>query len=143
MRLKAAGLAPGFVTAMHVRLFSDKRLLAAAAALALAACAQTQAETPRVASSDQVATGRAIAQAECASCHAVGETGASPLPDAPAFRHIRARYRFDVLAEELRAGIHVGDARMPAFDLSVQQIDALIAYLGALETEGAQNGLRP
>ncbi len=143
MRLKAPGLAPGFVTAMHVRLFSDKRLLAAAAALALAACAQTQAEAPPAAAGDQVATGRAIAEAECASCHAVGEAGASPLPDAPAFRHIRARYRFDVLAEELRAGIHVGDARMPAFDLSVQQIDALIAYLGALETEGAQNGLRP
>ncbi len=143
MRIKAPGLALGFVTAMHVRLFSDKHLLAAACALALAACAQTQAEAPHAAARDQVVSGQAIAQSECGSCHAVGEAGASPLPDAPAFRHLRARYRFDVLAEELRAGVHVGDARMPAFDLSVQEIDALIAYLGALEAEGAQNGLRP
>lgn len=142
MRINTPDLAPGSVVAMHLWLISDKRLLAAACALALTACAPTRAEQPGSAARDQVESGRAIAQAGCASCHAIGEAGASPLAGAPAFRHMRARYRFDVLAEELRSGIHVGDARMPAVTLSVQEIDALIAYLGALEAEGAQNGLR-
>jgi cytochrome c len=38
------------------------------------------------------ARGRALAQSQCAACHAVNETGASPNPKSPTFRDIAGIY---------------------------------------------------
>jgi mono/diheme cytochrome c family protein len=104
---------------------------AAAAALLLGACAvQTAPEQQESLAGD----GRAIAEAQCAGCHAIGEYGDSPDPAAPTFRTVLSRYRADVLEEELIAGIQVSHP-MPEFQFNPQGADALIAYLQSIQEE--------
>jgi len=77
--------------------------------------------------------GRALATNNCARCHAVGRTGASPMNEAPPFRHLHERYAVEMLEEALAEGIVVNHPDMPRFELAPPQIDALIAYLKSLE----------
>lgn len=112
----------------------------ALAAFALAGCA-AQSE-PAGPNPDAVSVGReletlandgrAIAEAQCAGCHAIGEYGASPVPEAPVFRTILTRYRADVLEEEMIQGIEVNH-QMPEFQFNPQGADALIAYLRSVQ----------
>ncbi|MBL8536685.1 MAG: cytochrome c [Hyphomonadaceae bacterium] len=76
--------------------------------------------------------GRAIAEAQCAACHAVGPYGASPNPAAPTFRTVLSRYRADVLEEELINGVRVAHP-MPEFQFNPQGVDELIAYLESIQ----------
>jgi mono/diheme cytochrome c family protein len=76
--------------------------------------------------------GRALAEANCARCHAIGATGTSALPTAPAFRDLHRRYPVDHLAEALAEGIGTGHAAMPEFQLEPAQIADLLAYLRTL-----------
>ncbi|MGK7864926.1 c-type cytochrome [Falsiroseomonas sp. E2-1-a4] len=77
--------------------------------------------------------GQAFAAANCARCHAIGRTGASPLAAALAFRDIHLRYPVSQLAEALAEGIVTGHSAMPEFQLDRAQIADLLAYLGTLE----------
>lgn len=104
-----------------------------AAALVLTACAANETAAPSPAPAASLAAdGRDIAEAECAACHAVGTYGESPNPAAPVFRTVLARYRADVLEEELIAGIQVAHP-MPEFQFNPQGADALIAYLHSIQ----------
>jgi mono/diheme cytochrome c family protein len=105
-------------------------LMAAAAALALGACAAQPATVTQESLADD---GRAIAEAQCSQCHAIGEYGDSPIAGAPPFRTLLSRYRADVLEEELIAGIQVSHP-MPEFQFNPQGADALIAYLRSIQT---------
>lgn len=117
-----------------------RNLCVVLAALALGACA-AQSE-PAGPNPDAVSVGReleslandgrAIAEAQCAGCHAIGEYGASPVPEAPVFRTILTRYRADVLEEEMIQGIEVNH-QMPEFQFNPQGADALIAYLRSVQ----------
>ncbi|HVK81906.1 MAG TPA: c-type cytochrome [Verrucomicrobiae bacterium] len=117
-----------------------RTICAALASFVLAACA-AQSEPARP-NPDAVSVGReletlandgrAIAEAQCAGCHAIGEYGASPVPEAPVFRTILTRYRADVLEEEMIQGIQVNH-RMPDFQFNPQGADALIAYLRSVQ----------
>ncbi|MFO1160463.1 MAG: cytochrome c [Reyranellaceae bacterium] len=82
---------------------------------------------------ERVQRGYAFAQANCASCHAIGRTGASPLPTAPTFRALHVRYPVENLAEALAEGIMTAHRAMPQFRLEVGEIGDLIAYLKSLE----------
>ena len=86
-----------------------------------------QAEGP------QIDRGRALAQANCARCHAIGTTGESPLAKAPPFRTLHRRYSVENLAEAFAEGIKVAHP-MPEFRLEPAQIDDLMAYLKSLES---------
>ena len=81
----------------------------------------------------RVEMGEALAQAQCARCHAVGFFGESPLDQAPPFRRLHERYPIEQLAEAFAEGIVVDHTEMPAFELQPREIDALLAYLGSLE----------
>ncbi|MBR0673360.1 c-type cytochrome [Neoroseomonas soli] len=96
-----------------------------ALALVLAACA------PR--DEGDTARGQRLAQERCAGCHAVGRTGTSPRPTAPAFRDLHNRYPVDQLAEALAEGIVTGHPDMPEQSFSPEEVNALIAYLRSLE----------
>lgn len=88
------------------------------------------------ASSSEIERGRAYAQRNCATCHAIGRTGNSPYAPAPPFRTLHERYDVEALAEALAEGIvvgHTGVRQMPQFVLSPPQIDDLLAYLKSLE----------
>jgi mono/diheme cytochrome c family protein len=97
--------------------------------LALAACSAQPARQP---ADPLVADGRAIAERECAGCHALDQATASPRAGAPPMRDMLARYQADALANDLITGIRVGHQDMPEFDFDVQTADALIAYLRSL-----------
>ncbi len=79
--------------------------------------------------------GKAIAQANCAKCHAIGPAGASPNPKSPPFRTLSRKYPLRDLEEALAEGIVVGHegAEMPQFRLSTSQIAALLAYLDSIQ----------
>ena len=79
--------------------------------------------------------GKAIAQANCGKCHAIGPTVASPNPKSPPFRTLSHKYPLSDLEEALAEGIVVGHegAEMPQFQLSTGQIEALLAYLGSIQ----------
>lgn len=108
------------------------------ACLVLAACAGP-APNPGPgfpgAESEQIAAGNQIANGRCASCHSVGKAGISPLALAPPLRNISARYRLDVLREELQQGLHVGAVDMPKFSFTLAEIDALTAYLASIQVK--------
>jgi len=79
-----------------------------------------------------VARGEAIARQHCARCHAIGQTGESPMGLAPAFRELPKRYPIEFLAEALAEGIVTGHPAMPRFVFDPREIDALLAYMGSL-----------
>jgi mono/diheme cytochrome c family protein len=95
-------------------------------AVLLAACTAPQDRR-------EVAEGERLATERCGSCHAVGPTGASPRPNAPAFRALHRRYPVDDLAEALAEGIVTGHPDMPEQSFSQPEIIALLAYLRSLE----------
>ena len=119
-------------------------VFAAGALAALAGCAtaatppEGEAEAqgwPGVAESSdpaQVEAGRQIAQKECAQCHAIARTGASPNPEAPPLRNVLAVNDADSLAYRFIEAMRVGHDAMPLFDFDVKAADALIAYIATI-----------
>jgi mono/diheme cytochrome c family protein len=103
--------------------------LAALAALA------TVSLSPGLASADDgdLKLGAALLQKNCAACHAVGATGASPHKDAPAFRTLGRRYPVDSLEEALGEGILSGHPDMPEFSFDADEVGAIIAYLQSIQ----------
>jgi mono/diheme cytochrome c family protein len=73
--------------------------------------------------------GRAIAQSECAGCHAIGKEGASPLAAAPPFRTFAQKWPIEHLQEALGEGLSVGHGQMPEFLFEPEEVSDLIAYL--------------
>ena len=86
------------------------------------------------ASSRAARAGEALVKERCASCHAVGRSGASPNAKSPPLRVIARKYRPADLEEAFAEGIMVGHqaVEMPAFEFEPDEIDALVAYLRAL-----------
>lgn len=110
-------------------------------ALALAACSAVGhlgANASPHASHAQIAAGARLVQANCASCHAVGQAGDSPNPEARPFRTLSANYPIDDLEEAFAEGAIVGHSNMPEFRFTPAQIDALTAYLKSIQ-EPANN----
>ena len=107
-------------------------IIPAAILLGLAACAAPPA-IEQIELEGQIADGRAVAQRECATCHALDQSTASPRADAPPMRTLLARYDKDVLANELIEGIKLGHPDMPQFDFNVIAADALVAYLRSIQ----------
>ena len=121
------------------------RFAIVATVLAIAACAAPEPPPPdpnAIGAGTEIAQqmredGRAIAEAQCATCHAVGRDGASPVPAAPTFRTLLSRYRADVLEEELINGVRVAHP-MPEFQFNPQGVDELIAYLESIQEAPAE-----
>ncbi len=80
-----------------------------------------------------VENGRTVAETSCASCHAIGERGNSPMPQAPVFRSVLRRYSSDVLETELIMGMRVAHGPMPTFQFNPDAAGALIAYLLSIQ----------
>lgn len=104
-------------------------------AMVLAACIDDQSLGGNATSSQQamIEDGRALAESNCASCHAIGRTGSSPNPKAPAFRTVLKRYSAEMLGTELAEGMRVAHGPMPQFQFRPEAVDSLIAYLKSIE----------
>jgi len=113
----------------------DKRfvMMLRAAAILLVMLAGAVAGASAKADQPQVRRGHNFAQTNCAQCHAIGQTGESPLAKAPPFRSLHLRYEVEDLSEALAEGIRTAHREMPQFELDVGQIQDLIAYLKSLE----------
>ena len=96
---------------------------------ALTLCTAVPAES---AGGSPLERGRAIAEKNCARCHATGPTGESPLQPAPPFRVLPQRYPIENLAEALAEGIVTGHSAMPEFTFKPDEIDALLTYIASL-----------
>ncbi len=70
--------------------------------------------------------GRTIVQMNCATCHAIGRQGESPMAKAPPFRDLHKRYPVENLQEALGEGISTGHATMPEFKFEPKQVDEII-----------------
>lgn len=109
----------------------SRTLLAILAVAALAACA-----TPP--QGGNVDDGRAVAESQCAGCHAVGHAGASPRSDAPPLRTVLARYPAGPLEDAFMEGLKVGHPDMPNFEFTPIEADSLIAYLKSIQEEPSE-----
>ena len=105
-------------------------LIATAALVALAGCS-----TPEASTHADVARGHALAESNCARCHAIGALGESPASEAPPFRTLSRNYSIDTLEEALAEGISVGHPAMPQFEFAPDDVDALVAYLQSIQDE--------
>ncbi len=106
--------------------------VAAAVAVGLALPAVSQPNgAPDEAQS--LAIGRAVVERNCAMCHAVGVSGPSPNPQAPAFRDMSQRLDVEALGEGLARGILTEHPSMPEFRLSTTEVVGVIRYLRSIQ----------
>jgi cytochrome c len=77
--------------------------------------------------------GESLLTANCARCHAVGRTGASPHPEAPPFRTLSRRYKIEGLGEALAEGLSTGHPDMPEFVFAPADVGAIIEYLKSIQ----------
>ena len=112
----------------------SRPLIGLGAALWLAGCAAAadRPVAPDAGPAGSVARGAALAQARCASCHAVERSGDSPMPGAPPFRRLSDRYPVADLQEGLAEGLVTAHPGMPEFAFEADEIRDLIAYLETL-----------
>ena len=101
--------------------------------LGLSAC-QTPAPGPQAAAlagnPADIALGRQVAEARCASCHAIEAGLTSPLADAPSFATLYTRFPVEQLGDRIRGGLMVDHPRMPLLvSLAPDEERGLQAYL--------------
>lgn len=77
--------------------------------------------------------GEALLTTNCARCHAVGRSGVSPHPQAPAFRTLSRKFKVEGLAEALAEGISTGHPDMPEFVFEADEVGAIIDYLKSIQ----------
>ncbi len=115
------------------------RWIAALAVLTLGGCAgeavrQTETGPVIMGSADR---GAMLVQQKCAGCHAVEQTGDSPLASAPPFRTMGVKYPVRDLQEAFAEGLVTTHPAMPAFELQPTEIADLIAYLERVSGTGS------
>ncbi|MEQ1618085.1 MAG: cytochrome c [Terricaulis sp.] len=106
--------------------------------LALAACAGSPRPQPSAPLSSTAIQGRVLAETHCSRCHAIAADGESSHPMAPPFRSLSRNYPVNSLEEAFAEGIMVGHRDMPRFELEPAQIDAVVAYLSAIQERPAR-----
>ena len=77
--------------------------------------------------------GESLLSKHCSMCHAIGRSGRSPHPVAPAFRTLSKRYPIDSLSEALGEGLSTGHPDMPEFVFSPRDVGAILAYLQSIQ----------
>jgi cytochrome c len=77
--------------------------------------------------------GRTLLEDHCATCHAVGKTGGSPRPTAPAFRTLSRSFDLDEFPQKLQRGLASGHPDMPEFKFSEDDARAVTAYLRSIQ----------
>jgi mono/diheme cytochrome c family protein len=77
--------------------------------------------------------GKQLAQRLCGDCHAIGQSGASPLPAAPRFRTLDDRIDLSALPRRIQDGLLSGHQDMPMFRFTRDDADALVAYMRSVQ----------
>jgi tetratricopeptide (TPR) repeat protein len=127
---EAAGRRAQAVADLTRALELDRTLVGAGAALKRLKVSSEPAER----SARAVAEGKSLAEQNCARCHAVGTSGQSPNPKAPAFRLIQQRHPILALREPLARSIAAPHDEMPQFLLPEADIDRIVAYINSMQS---------
>ena len=77
--------------------------------------------------------GKALLDAHCARCHAVGKTGRSPLNEAPPFRIFGDKLYDTDFEQRLQDGLTTIHPGMPTFRFNREDAEAAINYLKAIQ----------
>jgi mono/diheme cytochrome c family protein len=78
--------------------------------------------------------GRALAEENCAMCHAVTKDGSSPNPAAPPLRSIGQRLSLDDLQDMLERGtLFASHPQMPNFRMTRGAARAITIYLRSIQ----------
>jgi mono/diheme cytochrome c family protein len=78
--------------------------------------------------------GQELLDTLCARCHAVGETGRSPVVDAPPFRSFSDRKLYDEdFSQRLQNGLSTIHPDMPTFRFNRSDAEAAVNYLKAIQ----------
>jgi cytochrome c len=80
-----------------------------------------------------IAAGRALAQNNCQTCHAIDRTGRSPNSSAPPFRTLAQKYPIDSLSETFAEGVLIGHSAMPEFQFEPDQVENLLTYIKSVQ----------
>jgi tetratricopeptide (TPR) repeat protein len=75
--------------------------------------------------------GKQVAEKSCGGCHAVGAKDVSREKNAPEFRNLSRRHPNLTLRAPIERAIAVTHDAMPSFNLSSEEIEAIIAYIGS------------
>lgn len=113
------------------------RIMGLLASLALVGCAQTAPVASPAQRTPNLAEGQRLAEVNCSTCHAIGESGESRHPNAPPFRELSRAYPVTALEEAFAEGILVGHPDMPEFRLEPAQIDDLLGYIESIQERRA------
>jgi cytochrome c len=92
--------------------------------------------TPAAADDAAVALGKALAQQNCTTCHAIGTDDKSPIADAPPFRDIAVRYDIVDLEDSLNEGVATEHPLMPDWQMTPEQAHALASFVMSLAHAG-------
>jgi cytochrome c len=82
---------------------------------------------------DPARHGRALLKEFCASCHAIGKTGGSPMRSAVPFRTLGRSFDLDEFPRLLRRGISSTHPAMPEFKFGEDDAHAVTAYLRSIQ----------
>ena len=77
--------------------------------------------------------GKALAEANCAKCHATGLTGDSPHEKAPPFRTLGTRFPVDTIDEALLAKLSPKHSDMPTFEITPKQAKDIAVYIASIQ----------
>ena len=80
--------------------------------------------------------GRVIAEQKCARCHAIGRNDERPHAIVTPFHDLHTRYPIEMLIDAQKTGIISGHDEMPMFELSREDMRALLAYIDSFAPEG-------
>jgi cytochrome c len=94
-----------------------------------------------IAASEAAGEGKVLLEQNCSRCHAIGEKGDSPLPQAPPFREIYLRYPIQQLEQGFAEGMGSKHRDMPQIQFSDEQVTAILIYLGSIT--GVDPATRP
>lgn len=117
------------------RIHQRTALLATLCGLVLsAAVAAAAGEEPAVVNLDN---GRAIAEANCAHCHAIAKDDESPTRAnaETAFRDLYRRFPIKMLTDAAKTGTIEGHDEMAGFDFSLTDMRDLLGYIDSLAPE--------
>jgi mono/diheme cytochrome c family protein len=104
--------------------------------LVLAILWAVQAPEAAAQTSSILERGRALAARKCAPCHAVGRDDERPHAIVTPFRELHTRYPIQMLVDALRTGIISGHDEMPMFELSREDMRALLAFIDSFAPRG-------
>jgi mono/diheme cytochrome c family protein len=80
-----------------------------------------------------IARGKRLVEKNCSRCHAIGLDDESRFPAAPPFRNLSIYYPIDALEEAFAERIEAGHPSMPIFEVTVGQLDDILAYIATLQ----------